>query len=266
LLEQLRGVDVEVSSQGRVLTVTLSNPERRNVQSPSLWAALASLGAQIPSDVDIVVLDATGPAFSAGLDTDLLTAEASDPVLHELVRQPIVGIEAAIHEYQTAFTWWHHVDATTIAVVQGPAVGAGCQLALACDLRIASESAFFSLPEASLGLVPDLGGITRLVPVIGRERTLDIVTTGRRVTAAEAADWGLVSRAVPDGDLLVSRNDVLGALLALPPAVLREARQLVRAADGTSERDHLVAQAAAQARLLGGVRQQGATELRSPSA
>jgi len=250
LLQQLREVQVEVSRDSRVLHVTLSNAAGRNTQSPAMWMALAQLGKSIPAGVDVVVLRAQGPVFSAGLDLDLLEPSSPVPVFRDLIRQPVDAITSVIAGYQEAFTWWHEVDALSIAVVQGAAVGAGCQLALGCDLRVASAAAFFSLPEVSLGLVPDLGGISRLGRMIGVERTLDMVATSRRVSAREAAAWGFVSR-LERGDSLDEAVSLLTtSLLSLPGEVLREVRELARSADFLPEPQHLAAQARAQARLM----------------
>jgi enoyl-CoA hydratase/carnithine racemase len=118
----------------------------------------------------------------------------------------------------------------TIAAVQGHAIGAGFQLALACDMRVATSDAKFTMAEVSLGLVPDLGGTRPLVRLVGYARALEICVTGRRVGAAEAAAMGLVNLVVPPEDLEDAVRDLTAAVLAGPRDAVVEIKALLRAA------------------------------------
>ncbi|CAM5685084.1 Enoyl-CoA hydratase/carnithine racemase OS=Streptomyces violarus OX=67380 GN=FHS41_008151 PE=3 SV=1 [Streptomyces violarus] len=192
---------VRLTVDDAIATVTLTNPAKRNAQSPALWRALTEAGRQVPGSVRVVVLRAEGKSFSAGLDRQAFTPEGFDgePSFIDLARGSDAELDAAIAEYQEAFTWWRRSDIVSVAAVQGHAIGAGFQLALACDLRVVADDVQFAMRETSLGLVPDLTGTHPLVGLVGYARALEICVTGRFVTAEEAVNTGLANVAVPRG-------------------------------------------------------------------
>ncbi|HJU97395.1 MAG TPA: enoyl-CoA hydratase/isomerase family protein [Jiangellaceae bacterium] len=232
--------------------MTLARPRVRNAQTPSTWRALTAVGASLGPDVRVVVLDADGPSFSAGLDRRMLdgTGVDDEPGLAELAALARIELDRSLAGFQAAFTWWRRSAAVTVAAVAGHAVGAGFQLALACDLIVCSEDARFAMREVSFGLVPDLGGTARLVAAVGEARALEICGTGRWVGAREAVDLGLAVTAAPPGELSAAVDDLVSALLAAPPGALRETTQLIRDAAGRSQDAQLAAERAAQARRL----------------
>ena len=201
---------------GAVATVTLSCPERRNAQTPSTWRALAEIGAHLPDEVRVVVVKGAGGTFSAGLDVDLLSPEGvpGEDSIAELMHGTDDDVLAAIDDYQRGFTWLRDPRFVSIAAVRGNAIGAGFQLALACDLRVVAEDARFAMLETALGLVPDLTGTKRLVEVVGYSRALEICATARFVQADEARELGLATAVVPVDDLDATIADLTGALLA----------------------------------------------------
>ena len=206
----------------------------------------------MPEDVRIVVLDAKGPSFSAGIDRRMLdgTGIPGERSVRELATLDTGDAEAVIAEFQAAFTWWRESPAVTVAAVQGHAVGAGFQLALACDLVVCADDARFAMRETSLGLVPDLGGTAPLVAAVGYQRALEICATGRWVGAQEAVGLGLALTAVPVDELRTAVDDLAAALLAAPPGALRETKMLLRGAlSNTSERQ-LAAEREAQVRRI----------------
>ncbi len=213
---------------------------------------MADFGAGLTPDVRVVVLDAQGPSFSAGLDRRMLdgTGIPGEPSLGELAALEPPEIEAAIAEFQAGFSWLRCGPAVSIAAVQGHAVGAGFQLALACDLILCADDAQFAMRETSLGLVPDLGGTGPLVAAVGYPRALEICATGRWVAAREAADLGLAIAAVPPGELGAATDDLVQALLAAPAGALHETKALLRDAVGRSLDDQFRAERAAQARRI----------------
>ena len=216
-----------------------------------LGRALTAVGASLGPDVRVVVLDADGPSFSAGLDRRILDAGLGDePGLAGLAALKAAELDQTLAGFPAAFSWWRRSAAVTVAAVAGHAVGAGFQLALACDLVVCSEDARFAMREVSLGLVPDLGGTARLVAAVGAARALEICGTGRWVGAREAVDLGLAVAAVPSGELSAAVDDLVSALLAAPPGALRETTRLIRDAAGRSEDAQLAAERAAQARRL----------------
>jgi len=173
-----------------------------------------------------------------------------EPSILALAAGAAGGLENAIEQFQRGFSIWAQVPAITIAVVQGHAIGAGFQLALACDLRVVAHDVAFSMRETSLGLVPDLAGTSPLVRSVGYSRALEICVTGRFVGAHEAVAIGLATVAVPGEQLDVCARDLADAILNAPQAAVRELKPLLRNAVDASSADQLRAEREAQARLL----------------
>jgi len=240
--------------------VTLDRPERRNAQTPTTWRALAAVGRDLLSGgARVVVLRAEGPSFSAGLDRAMLTPEGApgEPSFPELAALDPADLDEVIASFQEAFTWWRDERVVSVAAVQGHAVGAGFQLALACDLRVLADDARLSMREPSLGLVPDLGGTQPLVDLVGYSRALEICATGRDVGAAEAAQIGLAELVVPPADLDAAVRDLSAAILAAPAAAVRETKALLRGATSRGYDDQRAAERAAQGRRLRDLAGQG---------
>ncbi|MFD0419138.1 enoyl-CoA hydratase/isomerase family protein [Streptomyces sp. NPDC127108] len=243
---------VRLTVDEAVATVTLTNAAKRNAQSPALWRALTEVGRVLPGSVRVVLLRGEGKSFSAGLDRQAFTPEGFDgePSFIDLARGADDELDAAIAEYQDAFTWWRRGDLVSIAAVQGHAIGAGFQLALACDLRVAADDVQFAMRETSLGLVPDLTGTHPLVSLVGYARALEICATGRFVQAAEAERIGLANLVVPGDQLDAAAQDLAAALLAAPRDAVIETKALLQGAVGRSYEEQRRAERAAQARRL----------------
>ncbi|NGN64226.1 enoyl-CoA hydratase/isomerase family protein [Streptomyces sp. A7024] len=246
------GVRLELDAEQAVATVTLDLPERRNAQSPAMWRALASVGRSLPGSVRVVVLRAEGKSFSAGLDRQAFTPEGfpGEPGFMELAGYSDERVDAVIAEYQEAFTWWRRNDIVSLAAVQGHAIGAGFQLALACDLRVCAADAQFAMRETSLGLVPDLTGTQPLVQLVGYARALEICATGRMVHAEEAERIGLANLVVPGEQLAGAVGDLAAALLEAPRDAVVETKALLRGALSRSFEEQRGAERGAQARRL----------------
>lgn len=202
----------------------------------------------------MVVVRGNGRAFSAGLDRAAFTPGGIPDTIGpgELAALPADEADAVIAGYQQAFSWLRRPGLVSVAAVQGHAIGAGCQLALACDLRVLAADAQLALPEPTLGLVPDLGGTAPLVDAVGYSRALEICLTGRRVGAEEALRLGLATVVVPTEDLAGAVGDLVAALLATPRAAASETKALLL---GAAERrrtrdDQEEAERAAQLRRL----------------
>jgi enoyl-CoA hydratase/carnithine racemase len=223
---------------GPVATVTLDRPEVLNAQTPALWADLRAFGRSLPGSVRVVVVRGSGRAFSAGLDTSVAAS--------------ILGgvSEAQIAQYQEAFAWLRQPSLISIAAVHGHAIGAGFQLALACDFRVVAEDVKFCMAEISLGLVPDLGGTKRLVELVGYARALELCVTGRRVLAPEAAQIGLANVVVPAESLSDAVGDLTAAVLAGSRDAVVEIKALVAAAGGHTFAEQEAVERAAQVRRI----------------
>ncbi|MYS22007.1 Enoyl-CoA hydratase/carnithine racemase, partial [Streptomyces sp. DvalAA-14] len=238
---------VRLTVDDSVAQVTLCNPAKRNAQTFALWRALTEAGRLLPGQVRVVVLRAEGVSFSAGLDRQAFTPEGFDgePSFLDLARSTEAELDAVISLYQEAFTWWRRTDLITVAAVQGHAIGAGFQLALACDLRVCADDVQFAMREPSLGLVPDLTGTKPLVELLGYARALEICATGRFVHAAEAERTGLANLVVPAAELESAVDDLVAALLAAPRDAVHETKGLLRGALTRSESEQYAAERAA---------------------
>ncbi|MER5440047.1 enoyl-CoA hydratase/isomerase family protein [Streptomyces sp. NPDC002790] len=243
---------VRLTVDDAIATVSLTNPDKRNVQSPALWRALCEAGRTLPGSVRVVVVRGEGKSFSAGLDRRAFTPEGFDgePSFLDLARGDDDVLDATIAEYQDAFTWLRRSDILSVAAVQGHAIGAGFQLALSCDLRVVADDVQFSMRETSLGLVPDLTGTHPLVSLVGYARALEICVTGRYVHADEAVRSGLANVSVPAGELADATQDLVAALVAAPRDAVIETKALLQgAADRTLDAQR-TAERASQSRRL----------------
>jgi enoyl-CoA hydratase/carnithine racemase len=232
--------------------VVLDRPDRLNAQTPHTWAALREAGRSLPGDVRVVVVRGEGRAFSAGLDRAAFAPGGIPgvPGLLELAAMPDAEADATIDRFQEAFRWLRRPDLISVAAVQGPAVGAGFQLALACDLRVLADDAVLTMAESRYGLVPDLGGTAPLVAAVGYARALEICLTARQIGAAEALALGLATIVVPRASLPAAVADLVAALLAPPRDVVVETKALLLGALGRGRDEQEVAERAAQLRRL----------------
>jgi enoyl-CoA hydratase/carnithine racemase len=248
LLDVAAAAGLSLVAAGRRLDVILDAPDRRNPQTPATWRALAAAGAWAGEQADVVVVRASGPSFSAGLDRRALTPDGIDgePGLHQLAALDPAEIDATIAVYQAGFAVWGQGPFLSIAAVQGAAVGAGFQLALACDIRLAADDARFAMREPALGLVPDLGGTAALVDAVGFARAVEICATARWVDAAEAERIGLVQAVVRPAELPAAVDALADAVLANPPGAVRATRALLATAAGRDRPEQRAAERSAQ--------------------
>jgi enoyl-CoA hydratase/carnithine racemase len=231
--ESLAAVGLQHVQDGPLATITLVRPDVRNAQTPAMWRALAALGAALPEETRVVVVRGAGPAFSAGLDRAMLDPARSGDGTETVAGLLALGddeLSATIDAYQQGFTFLRDPRFVSIAAVQGYAVGAGFQLALACDLRVVADDVRFSMKESTLGLVPDLTGTKPLVESVGYARALEICATARMVGADEAVAIGLALTAVPAADLDATVADLVAALTAPLPGVVPETKALLQGA------------------------------------
>ncbi|MGY2874713.1 enoyl-CoA hydratase/carnithine racemase [Marmoricola sp. URHA0025 HA25] len=226
---------LSLALDGAVATITLDCPERRNSQTPATWRALADIGAHLPGDVRIVVVKGAGPSFSAGVDVGLLTGQGApgEEAVSDLMSRPDDVVLQTIDDYQRGFTWLRDPRFVSVAQVQGHAIGAGFQLALACDLRVVADDVRFCMKEPALGLVPDLTGTKPLVQLVGYSRALEICATARYVLADEAREVGLATAVVPAADLDATTADLCAAILANAAGAVSETKALLQSATET---------------------------------
>jgi enoyl-CoA hydratase/carnithine racemase len=213
-----------------------------------MWRGLAAVRHCLPEGTRVVVVRGDGPSFSAGIDLRLFTV-AGVPGEEGIPSPAAAGFEDWIATCQAGFTWLHDPDIVTVAAVHGHAIGAGFQLALACDLRVLAGDAQLCMKEAALGLVPDLAGTKPLVDLVGLPRALELCLTARTVRAEEAARIGLAELVVPAGDLDAAVSDLVSALLSTEPAVARSVKGLLAGAPGRTLAEQAAAERRTQAEL-----------------
>ena len=242
------GLAYEVT--GLVATITLNRPETKNAQTPATWLALRAIGAELDPGVRVVVVRGAGDTFSSGLDRRMLTPDGieGEASLLQLLEMPDGELAETIAGYQEGFTWLRRSDIISVAAVQGHAVGAGFQLALACDLRVLADDANLSMRETILGLVPDLTGTKPLVDLVGYSRALEICATARWVPAEEAREIGLATVVVPRDELYQSVDDLVAALTAPLYGAVSETKALLRSAAVLDLEDQRRAEREAQVR------------------
>lgn len=206
-----------------VALVMLNRPRALNALSFALLLRLAEVVEALdadPSCAAIVITGAGTRAFAAGADV----AELATQTAESLAESP-------------GFRGWDRVAAVatpTIAAVRGFALGGGAELALACDMLVAGDDATFGQPEINLGIIPGAGGTQRLARAIGKARAMELVLTGRRVSAAEADRLGFVTRVVPAAETMAAALDLAAAVATQPAEAVRAAVAAVRAAfEGT---------------------------------
>ncbi|WP_030176651.1 MULTISPECIES: crotonase/enoyl-CoA hydratase family protein [Actinomycetes] len=214
------------SVDGHIATWTLNLPDTRNpISDPEVVARLTDLVDQVNSDADVrvVILTGAGSAFSAGGDLNAMVNRtgmfAGKP--HEMIYAYRRGIQRLARSV-------YGCELPIVAAINGPAVGAGCDLALMCDLRIASTTAFFAESFVKLGIIPGDGGAWLLPRAIGPARAAEMAYTGDRVDAITALAWGLVSEIVEPEALLASAAALARRIAVNPPHSIRFTKRLLR--------------------------------------
>ncbi|HEY5636188.1 MAG TPA: crotonase/enoyl-CoA hydratase family protein [Burkholderiales bacterium] len=236
---------VKFEQAGAVVTLTLDRPDERNALSTQAqWDELVACceRAQADPSVKVVILTGAGSAFSAGGNVkdmrDKKGIAGGTP--YEIAQ----GYAGGIQRIPLAL---HGLDVPTIAAVNGPAVGAGCDLACMCDIRIASDRARFAESFVKLGIIPGDGGAWLLQRAIGYQRAAELSFTGDMIDAATALSIGLVSKVVSHDSLMDAARELAGRIAANPAPALRMAKRLLRQAQTSRLDETLQLSAAMQA-------------------
>lgn len=216
---------VRSSVAGSIRRVTMNRPGARNAMSADMRAAmLRALGdAAADPGCRAVVIDGAGADFSAGADLDELSRSRESEAAIDYVRTFEDILQAVEDQPQPV-----------IAQVGGAALGAGCLLVLACDLAVAGTDARLGIPSARLGLVVNYESVQRLVGAVGLKRASDLLEAGHEVTGAEAAEWGLVNRAVPPAELHEAVDQLARRVAGRAPLSVRASKRGIRAAASRS--------------------------------
>ena len=215
---------ITVSIENGYATVQWNRPEVLNALNMALMAELTDTLEALDKDdqVRCIILTGNEAAFAAGADIKEM-AEAS-------------AVEMLLHDQFARWDRIRKIKKPLIAAVSGFALGGGCELAMACDIIIASETARFGQPEITIGVMPGAGGTQRLTRAIGKARAMEIVLTGRFITSREACNAGLVNKVVPDEAVMDEARRLAHEIASRPPVAVRLAKESVlKAFDTTLE-------------------------------
>ena len=219
----------------RIATLTVNRPDKLNALNDVVIGELGSAIDALRADTAVggIIVTGAGRAFVAGAD------------IAELEKHGAISGRALALRGQEVFRRFETSPKPTIAAVNGFALGGGCELAMACHVRIASDAAKFGQPEVKLGLIPGYGGTQRLPRLVGKGRALQLLLTGEMIEAAEAYRIGLVNRVVTAAELLPSATAMMKAMLANAPLALAQCVEVVNRGDGVSLDDALSLEATA---------------------
>ncbi|MGP3957883.1 enoyl-CoA hydratase/isomerase family protein [Nonomuraea sp. 3N208] len=250
--ERLAEIGLRFEVDGDIATITLDRPDKRNAQTFATWSALARIGESLPEQVRVVVVKGEGPSFSAGIDLRMFTSEGvpGQGSFSSAVKIGDAEFEQRIRQAQAGFLWLRRPEIVSIAAVQGHAIGAGFQLALACDLRIVADDVAFCMKEPALGLVPDLTGTKPLVELVGLAKAIDICLTARTVHADEAMRIGLAEKVVAGGDLTQAVQEKAAELLSTNRDAAVATKRLLQGARSRTLEEQSVAEGLEQATRL----------------
>jgi enoyl-CoA hydratase/carnithine racemase len=233
---------LRTETEDGVLTVTLARPERRNAIDGEMATRLREVFEAAADDphVRALILTGEGEAFSAGGDLSRFERDW-DP--REFRHDS--------HRLTSLITLLERLEKPTVAAINGAVTGAGTQLALVCDVRLAAASARLIYREGRLGIIPSHGGVTRLVKLIGLARARDVILGGEGLTAAEAERAGLITAVVPDDELPRAARARVEVMLARSPQAYAAAKRLLWLAGNVDLESGMVAESLAQSLLIG---------------
>jgi enoyl-CoA hydratase/carnithine racemase len=236
---------VTLEQQQQIVTVTLNRPEKRNAINWAVMEALAAAFAQIEQlpDVRVVIVRGAGKSFSAGLD--FLGIPELVASFGEHYRENLFPLTEA---FQDVLNRIENSTYPVIALLHGACIGLGTELALACDFRIAAEGTRMALPETRMGIIPDVGGTTRLLRLLGPARAKEYIMTGKDFDLQDAERWGLVNRVVAPDALDEAAHEFAAELIAAAPLAVSYAKKVI---DGAADRQRsLTLEAWAQSVLM----------------
>lgn len=213
---------IETGIRDRVATIRLNRPKQLNALNTQVMEEVLEAAAAFEADkkVGCLVLSGNERAFAAGAD------------IAELAAQDYASMQAS-----DFFSGWDRFAALRlpkIAVIDGYALGGGCELAMMCDVILASENARFGQPEIKIGCIPGIGGTQRLTKLVGRTMAMDMILTGRMIDAAEALRIGLVSRVIPRDNLETEVNEVARSIAEFPRDIVQMARACINMAENST--------------------------------
>ena len=213
-----------IDKKDEVALITLNRPAKRNAMSPQLHRDMTAALEQLRDDpgTKVLVITGAGDVFCAGMDLkEFFVALKDKPAEYEAVWKLAVEWRSRTLRYYPK---------PVIAMINGFCLGGGCELAMSCDLRIASEKARFGQPEINLGIIPGGGGTQRLTHLVGESRAMELILTGEMIDAQTALQIGLVSRVFPADQLEAETMKIAEKMAEKSPIALRMAKEAVKTA------------------------------------
>jgi len=215
---------VQTEQRGAIFEIILNRPEKRNAISLELYDALSRAveAAGQAEGVRTVFLRGRGKLFSSGIDLTafLLMSQKYGPNWQQKMRRITADFQAVLNRLEL-------LEVPTIALLHGHCLGLALEVALACDMRIAAQDTVLALPETKLGLIPDVGGTTRLTRLVGPARAKELIFTGRPFDAADAERWGIVNHVVPAERLMAKAEEVAAEIEAAAPLAVGLAKRVI---------------------------------------
>lgn len=246
-LPEMKTITIEVDNG--IATMYLDRPEKLNAMNPTMFEELGAAADYIRDDsaVKVAIVTGRGRAFSAGID------------LNSLQEYNVVDLQAfraVVRKIQRNFRAYELIEKPIIAMVNGHALGAGTEMALACDMILASTEATFGLPEVNIGLVVDLGGTQRLQRYIGVHRAKELILTGKKIDAAEADRIGLVNAVYTPEELESKTLELANHLMGLSPVAVGLCKIAIDRGKGSSIESGLEYDAQSQSLAFGYLKEQ----------
>ncbi len=246
---------LELTVDDHVGRLTLNRPDKLNSFTIEMWRELRELGQRLvaePGDLRALIVTGAGRAFSSGIDTSAFSGSGGDgiaggPDAGSRHPDPLVD---GIMRTQESFSWLEDAPFATIAAARGFALGAGLQIALACDIRVFAHGISVGLLEHKYGIIPDLGGTQRLPRIVGAGKAKEMIFTAARIDGEEAHRIGLCEQLVPDEELEATAQKLAVRIAAQPPLAVREAKRAVNAGFDLPIAEGLRVEAEAQAVCL----------------
>ena len=228
---------LQLTREGPLAILTICRGERRNALNGPLWTALKEAAFELSENVPgVLIITGSDGHFCSGMDLGM-----DNPLIQRLMpalqAKDATSISELLVELKSVFANFARLRCPVIAAIEGACVGGGMELALSCDLRVATTEAIFSLPETRWGMIPDVGGTVRLVRLIGRSRATDIILSGRRLSAQEAFSNGIVNRLTTPGFALESARELAQAILQCGPQATLQALLTLRQIPSLSDNE-----------------------------
>lgn len=233
--------NILLEREGKIGVIKINRPEVRNALNGQTVKEISSAFEALENDQEIGVIVFTGAgekAFAAGADINELKNRGASEAL------PISYLSEIYRRIENS-------KKATIAAINGYALGGGCELAMACDIRVASENAKIGLPELNLSIIPGAGGTQRLAKIVGKGRAMDMILTGEFISAAEAKEAGLVTKVVPQDELWEAVKEKASIILAKGPLAVQLAKMVINKGFSSDMDTGLMIESLAQAVLYG---------------